>query len=695
MTPAEQTRRLAWSWFALCALAFAATAVFSGPAREWVLALAVLPVPVACLAAARMSRGTERHFWLLTAVTGLVVLLGRAYDAWLGATALGAGTSPAILLDLTAVGLFGLTLLLLGWEHEAASLGWWRRVADAIGIVVAGFSVALVYVVRPLFAASPAVGLPSMVLVALCPALGVVLVLGTVNNVGAYTGKRQPWERLAVPALVAVGIGVSAWPLGYAASIGMLPPAAALVPEAIRLAGRGLLTVAAVYRITDPRSGWPLQRQSPSEKAVRLRRVMGPLAPVVSLAAVAALAFRAQTVPASEELALLAAYIVGAVALVQLALLGIEKLLLGDDALGDTLTGLPGHRQFQERLEMELDLGERYGEQVGVAVLDLDRFQRVNEAYGHGVGDEVLRRTSSVLRDDCRADDILGRLGGDRFGVIMPGVSPAEARERADVLRRAIRAAAPKSGELTASVGVAVGAGGREARAELLRDAEGACYWAKCHGRDHTVLYDPAVVHELTPDERLMLLQDRARYEPATALAALLEARGLRAHGERVGRLAATLATDLGLGPARAELIGVAGLLHDIGHVGSNEGVTSRSGPRTAADREQLLLHPVLSERILSASPYAEVLPWVRGHHECWDGGGFPDGLTGEDIPLEARILRICDYFDSLTLRGDRRLMSDGAALQQLDLELGVTLDPELGDRFIRLVNRELTERGA
>ena len=149
---------------------------------------------------------------------------------------------------------------------------------------------------------------------------------------------------------------------------------------------------------------------------------------------------------------------------------------------------------------------------------------------------------------------------------------------------------------------------------------------------------------------------------------------------------AVLLARELDLDERTSTLLEVAALVHDVGKIGIPDRVLNKRGQLTAEESAIVRDHSVLGERVLQSTRLVEVLPWVRHHHEHWDGGGYPDGLAGEDIPIEARILAICDAYDAMTSeRTSRPAMSKSAALQEIDLGLGSQFDPALGEVFLRM----------
>lgn len=164
-------------------------------------------------------------------------------------------------------------------------------------------------------------------------------------------------------------------------------------------------------------------------------------------------------------------------------------------ANNDPLTGLYNRYRFEEELEEELATGQRYGNRGAVLVLDLDNFKYVNDGFGHGAGDEVLRGVSEVLRARLRRSDVLARLGGDEFAILLRGQEDEDARTVARELLEQVRAYTPQvEGQpvrMTASIGVTVIDQDSSSSGDLLADADRAMYDAKESGRDTVVFLDP------------------------------------------------------------------------------------------------------------------------------------------------------------------------------------------------------------
>ena len=351
-------------------------------------------------------------------------------------------------------------------------------------------------------------------------------------------------------------------------------------------------------------------------------------------------------------------------------------------ALTDPLTNLGNHRHFHERLQRELALAEEKSQPLSLCLIDIDDFKRINDRFGHPAGDGVLGQVGKRLRQGGEAF----RLGGDEFAVLMPGLKGQQAFSAANsIVERVAALDLEHIGTITVSAGLATYQVQGVGRDELIRLADSALYWAKEHGKNQVRAYRPDVV-ELAELRRLAAGPDRAaRYRAAASLAKAVDARDVYtgSHSERVGELAARIATRMGADAELIELIRLAGSLHDLGKLAIPEEILRKPAPLTEAERLVLERHPQIGFRMLESLGVDPVADWVLHHHERWDGGGYPDGLPAERIPLGARIIFVADAYDAMTSdRVYRRRLSTHDALAELQRCSGTQFDPEVVAAF-------------
>ena len=351
-------------------------------------------------------------------------------------------------------------------------------------------------------------------------------------------------------------------------------------------------------------------------------------------------------------------------------------------AMRDPLTGLLNHRAFHAQLEAEADRAQREGQTLGIAVLDMDAFEFFNDAHGHAAGDDILRRVASALGGACRSYDTLARYGGDEFALLLPGVD----RQGLHDLRARLRAATEHMGyqppgaslpvPLHVSVGVALFPEDGPGRLDALTEAHTALRRAKSGGGD-----------EYADELRATLSARREGFSMLDALVAAVDNkdRYTRQHSEDVCRYVMEMARALGLDEAQQQIVKTAALLHDVGKIGVPDRILRKPGPLTDAEFEAVMQHPMMGAIIVGAVPgFEETLDAVRHHHERWDGGGYPFGLRGTEIPLMARMMAVADAFSAMTTdRPYRRGMAECKALSILQDGAGTQWDAECVAAFV------------
>src|SRR3954470_22091311 len=359
------------------------------------------------------------------------------------------------------------------------------------------------------------------------------------------------------------------------------------------------------------------------------------------------------------------------------------------EALKDPLTGLLNHRAFQERLAEELRRAERGEYPVSVVALDLDDFKTINGA-GHAVGDEALRAVAAALRGELRAGDVCGRVGGDE---VMLALIDADVGT-ADLIVDRVRARV----EATFSAGIVAYPRHGTEQEPLLHLAHGAMYWAKSHGKARTFVYSDAIDFALSAEEAAERNLRAGLVNTVHALARAVDAKDgyTHSHSQRVARYAAELGHALGLPAERLEMLRTAGILHDVGKIGIPDAILLKPAKLDADEFAVMRRHSELGRDIIAGAGLEEIATWVLHLHERFDGRGYPDGVAGEEIPLESRILHCADALEAMTSsRIYRPGMEVDRALAELERGAGTQFDPHVAAALIDLVRESdlLTDR--
>jgi diguanylate cyclase (GGDEF)-like protein len=325
-----------------------------------------------------------------------------------------------------------------------------------------------------------------------------------------------------------------------------------------------------------------------------------------------------------------------------------DRARLEDEAMTDQLTGICNDRALKQRLESDLSTAERSGNPLSVALIDLDQFKEINDLGGHASGDEALRAVANSLKAAARRGDTVGRLGGDEFMWIMPGTGGDAARSAVERVRRLITAKPLEPKRVTTSAGIC-DTGSASRSEELLRRADVALYASKARGRNRTTVYDANAA--LGAQVREQFVEHSQAMTGLRALARAVDAKdpATSDHSERVAEFAALLAQAASWSPDRVDRLREATLVHDVGKLGLPESLLTKAGPLTVAEREQMQSHAEMSAQIVTNVLGEDQVSWIRSHHERPDGGGYPDGLMGEQIPDGAALMALADAWDMMT----------------------------------------------
>jgi diguanylate cyclase (GGDEF)-like protein/putative nucleotidyltransferase with HDIG domain len=373
----------------------------------------------------------------------------------------------------------------------------------------------------------------------------------------------------------------------------------------------------------------------------------------------------------------------------------VELLIaqLYDAARTDPLTKLSNRRGFRELLDLELERARRGEAPMTVLVGDIDHFKEVNDRSGHHVGDAALQRVARLLERGKRQIDGAARVGGEEFALILPDTDGQGAFVIAERLRCDLRE--EFSGDtvaITISFGVASYPQHGETAASLLRAADEALYAAKESGRNRTMLHSPFLREQERADGEPRDIEAERFIAVMLDLAEAVDLRfsGSARHSETVGRYAEMMARELGLPERQIGRVRLAGMLHDIGKVGVPDSILSKPEKLTDEEFATIKRHPELGAQILEHASFADVRAWVGAHHERPDGRGYPLGLRGEALSLEARILAVADAYEAMTSdRAYRSSIGQAAARAELERCAGSQFDPLVVKAFLRCLERE------
>jgi diguanylate cyclase (GGDEF)-like protein len=363
---------------------------------------------------------------------------------------------------------------------------------------------------------------------------------------------------------------------------------------------------------------------------------------------------------------------------------------LSDATRSDPLTGLLNRHAFEELLDDELERSRRTGRPLSVIIGDLDWLGLINARHGPHSGDAVIELAARDLLKWKRRLDSAARLGGEGFGLLLPETDEGGAFLVAERLRRAAhRSFADQPLPVTMSFGVASYPDHGSGRELLMSCAAKAMSAAKDMGKDRSVIYSAEI-------ERVLAARPgfgEAGLQLATVigLAEALDIRdaGTTGHSHTVGRLCELTATELGLPADRVERVGLAGVLHDVGKIGVSDRVVTKPGPLDPDEWQQMRTHPEIAARLLAHPDFEDLRAWILAHHERPDGKGYPHGITGEDIPLEASIVAAADAYEAMTAdRAYRPALGEEGARAELEAGAGSQFDARVVTALLAVLER-------
>lgn len=357
----------------------------------------------------------------------------------------------------------------------------------------------------------------------------------------------------------------------------------------------------------------------------------------------------------------------------------------------DTLTNLYNRREFNKQLN-EL-FSKKSSQSISMILFNLDDFSLYNELYGNEEGDQMLQRFAAILNSVFGSKGVIARYGGKEFAALLPYADAETAKQYAERVKAQLVHQIESSKEntkkfLTFSAGVCAYPAVASNANELVTYVNLAIFHIKQHGKNKIEIYhhDSKFASEAKDKKEHIYELTSTIY----ALTAAIDAKDHYTfnHSRCVSEYAAKLAGFAGLPDDFVEIIRQAGLLHDIGKISIPDAILTKQGRLTNEEFQIMRQHVERSIEMIRHLPSLDyVIPAVVGHHERYDGKGYPRGISGEDIPIGARCLSIADAFDAMiSKRSYKDKMSVESSLTEILLNLGKQFDPELGRLFVEKV---------
>jgi len=326
----------------------------------------------------------------------------------------------------------------------------------------------------------------------------------------------------------------------------------------------------------------------------------------------------------------------------------------------DKLTELY-NRAYFEKVLVNIYRGRDFP--LNFIICDLNGLKLVNDAFGYSEGDRLIKRMAKILKYCSREEDIIARWGEDEFFILLPRSTEKDV----EVILNRIKKICLKTVDQKIPLNISIGTSTRDDKNQNLRDvikeAENNMYKSKLLQRKS--VYNSIILSL----ERILWEKNRETKE----------------HADRLRKLSIELGRTINLPQNKLDELELLSALHDIGKVGIPDRILLKKGKLNSKEWKIIKRHPEIGYKIAESTPQiASIADDILSHHEWWNGSGYPQGLKGEQIPINASIVSIVDAYDVMTFgRHYRPAISDEDAKKELIRCSGIQFNPVLVDKFV------------
>lgn len=335
----------------------------------------------------------------------------------------------------------------------------------------------------------------------------------------------------------------------------------------------------------------------------------------------------------------------------------------------DHLTGLHNRRYYERKLKC-LDSKENLP--LSVIMFDVNGLKLVNDSFGHDLGDVLIKKTADTIKKVCRKNDLVARIGGDEFVLVLPKTSLHESEKIANHIKKIT------SKEIVSNIALSIsyGCDTKEMSSQLIS--------AVCANAEN-IMYKHKLNERLSIRSKTIELIMNSLFDKSQAE---------KQHSNKVSQICFAIASKMQLDEETVKKLRAVGLIHDIGKIGINERILNKTDSLTNSERIDIERHSEIGWRLLSSTnEFSELAQLVIDHHEKMDGSGYPNGLKGKAIQLESRILAIAEAYDAMTSKKSyRKELTKEEAIKELRKCSGTHFDAEIVNVFVEQVLAEHEE---